>query len=117
MPGREQLEIVVWREAAVSSSLFSTTDDEWLPPISPKVCTPLDKHGQIAAAVVSGYFEHLPAFHDDQMWRRRGLRDGEMRLSAVNATSARNCLGSLHDALHDRGAHRSLAQARRLLRA
>jgi GT2 family glycosyltransferase len=70
------------REARGEFVAFLDADDEWLPEYLAESLRSLDEPGTKAAAVVSGYFEHPAGVSRDEMWRRRGLRDGEMRLSA-----------------------------------
>ncbi len=66
---------------------FLDADDEWLPEYLAESLHSLDQQGGNAAAVVSGYFEHPAGVSSAEMWRRRGLRDGEMRLSAETQPS------------------------------
>ena len=70
------------REACGEFAAFLDADDEWLREYLAESLHSLDEPGEHAAAVVSGYFEHPAGVSSDEMWRRRGLRDGEMRLSA-----------------------------------
>jgi hypothetical protein len=75
------------REARGEFVAFLDADDEWLPEYLAESLHSLDEHGENAAAVVSGYFEHPAGVSCDDLWRRRGLRDGEMRLSAETQPS------------------------------
>ena len=75
------------REAHGEFVAFLDADDEWLPEYLAESLHALDEHAANAAAVVSGYFEHPAGVSRDEMWRARGLRDGEMRLSAETEPS------------------------------
>lgn len=75
------------REARGEFVAFLDADDEWLPEYLADSLRLLDEHDASVAAVVSGYFEHPAGVSRQEMWRRRGLRDGEMRLSAETQPS------------------------------
>lgn len=75
------------REARGEFVAFLDADDEWLPEYLAENLHSLNEPGANAAAVVSGYFEYPAGLSRDEMWRRRGLRDGEMRLSAETQPS------------------------------
>jgi len=75
------------QEARGEFVAFLDADDEWLPEYLAESLHSLDEPGANAAAVVSGYFEHPGGVSSDDMWRRRGLRVGEMRLSAETEPS------------------------------
>ena len=66
---------------------FLDADDEWLPEYLAESLHSLEEPRANAAAVVSGYFEHPAGVSSDEMWRRRGLRDGEMQLRAETQPS------------------------------
>jgi GT2 family glycosyltransferase len=74
------------REARSEFVAFLDADDEWLPDYLDASLHSLDD-SRNAAAVVSGYFEHPAGVSRAEMWRRRGLRDGEMRLSSETQPS------------------------------
>jgi hypothetical protein len=61
---------------------FLDADDEWLPDFLAESVRLLDEGGSDTAAVVSGYLEHPAGVSREPWWRRRGLRDGSMRLSS-----------------------------------
>jgi hypothetical protein len=61
---------------------FLDADDEWLPEFLADGVRLLDEGQSNAAAVVSGYVEFPDGLSREEMWRRRGLRDGLMRLDA-----------------------------------
>ena len=75
------------REARGEFVAFLDADDEWLPEYLAESLHSIDEPGANAAAVVSGYFEHPAGVSRGEMWRRRGLRDGEMRLSVETQPS------------------------------
>ena len=75
------------QEARGEFVAFLDADDEWLPEYLAESLHSIDEPGANAAAVVSGYFEHPAGVSSDEMWRRRGLRDGEMRLKAETQPS------------------------------
>jgi glycosyltransferase involved in cell wall biosynthesis len=75
------------KEARGEFVAFLDADDEWLPEYLAESLHSLDEQGANAAAIVSGYLEHPAGVSRDEMWRRRGLRDGEMRLSAETQPS------------------------------
>jgi GT2 family glycosyltransferase len=75
------------QEARGEFIAFLDADDEWLPAYVTESLQSFDEPGAHAAAVVSGYFEHPGGLSRDEMWGRRGLRDGEMRLSAATKPS------------------------------
>jgi hypothetical protein len=74
------------REARGELVAFLDADDEWLPEYLAESVRLLDEH-EANAAVVSGYSEHPAGVSSDDMWLRRGLRDGEIRLSAETEPS------------------------------
>lgn len=61
---------------------FLDADDDWLPDFLAESLRLLDEQGSEAGAVVSAYFEHPAGVSREPFWRRRGLRDGPMRLSS-----------------------------------
>jgi GT2 family glycosyltransferase len=61
---------------------FLDADDEWLPEFLADGVRLLDEGQSNAAAVVSGYIESPACVSREEMWHRRGLRDGLMRLDA-----------------------------------
>lgn len=75
------------REAHGEFVAFLDADDEWLPEYLAESLHSFNEQGGKATAVVSGYFEHPAGVSSEQMWRRRGLREGEMRLSAETQPS------------------------------
>ena len=75
------------QEARGEFVAFLDADDEWLPEYLAESLHSLDEPGTKAEAVVSGYFEHPAGVSSDEMWRGRGLCDGEMRLSAETEPS------------------------------
>ena len=75
------------REARGEFVAFLDADDEWLPEYLAQSLHSLDEPGVNAAAVASGYFGHPAGVASEEMWRRRGLRNGEMRLRAETQPS------------------------------
>lgn len=70
------------REARGEFVAFLDADDEWLPEFLAESVRLIDEHDPNVSAVVSGYFEHPAGISREEMWRRRGLRNGVMRLNA-----------------------------------
>lgn len=55
---------------------FLDADDEWLPHYLDHAVRTLESSGKMTSVAVVGY-RHLPGGHStEQLWRRRGLRDG-----------------------------------------
>ena len=71
------------REAKGEFVAFLDADDEWLPEYLAESMRLLDEHDTNVSAIVSGYFEHPDGVSREELWRRRGLRNGVMRLSAA----------------------------------
>ncbi len=70
-------------EAAAGEHIaFLDADDEWLPTFLERAVAALERRPQLAA-VVSGYVKGPTAVPTDGVWRSRGLRDGEVRITAA----------------------------------
>jgi glycosyltransferase involved in cell wall biosynthesis len=61
---------------------FLDADDEWLPEYLAESIALIEGTDLIAAAAVSGYLEHPAGISREPLWRRRGVREGLVRLSS-----------------------------------
>jgi hypothetical protein len=59
---------------------FLDADDEWLPPFLEKSLACLEKYGSEVACVSSGYIQYPAGMSMEHLWRKRGLRDGVVRV-------------------------------------
>ncbi len=65
---------------------FLDADDEWLPQYLEESLAFLERH-PLVAAVTSGYLEYPSGVSTEPMWRRRGIADGVLRVSARHTPS------------------------------
>jgi glycosyltransferase involved in cell wall biosynthesis len=68
------------RQARGDLIAFLDADDEWLPTYLEESVNSLERFGPDVAAISSGYIEFPSGLSTENMWRRRGLKDGMFRV-------------------------------------